>query len=1215
MLDTIIARPLVFCLRATVVSFLLIGISFAGQPLFADPTNFEISEQPMKSALTEFARQSDREILFSTDAVADKEAPLLKGIYEDERALELLLADSGLEYSVTASNTILVAEEGGDSEAKKLSWQPTSIAPSSDGGSGGTSVAAAVESAARSGEAEGSADDDDDMEEIIVTGSQLITDPGKLTRQITVFNRAEIERSGATRLDEFLRRLPQNVNAPNNVGSGFRDREIYGLGENVFAESTINLRGLGAQYTLILINGRRPARGGQYGEVTDISSIPIDRIERIEVLFDGAAAIYGADAVGGVVNIITRKDYGGTHLSLTYNDTEDGGGAQTNLQLGHTFNWGSGSLTATVGYQTQEQIEGNQRSDIALSPSIADTLGTFFLPPSANGNVRAMLANIDLSAPEYRALFWVNGDERLSGGVEVPAIQLDFSTGQFVETTTFVNRQTGQLPFGYFWIDEAAHRPVNPETLGFTPVFQADLPQYSGQALGLGEVGTSNELGQSVYVPYDGLALSPEDDTYNVGLSFAQDLSDDLRLTLNADYSDTSRVSFNAEGNGRALIMADSPANPFGEAFFYSYQDRFPQQYQDIESSRYNVSGGIDWDITADWNLAFGFGYSAQENDSRHINVLRTGGFGPDTVEARMNGYYNTVVPDSSPPVFERGFTGSHFNDPLLGYDSFEEMVAALVIPLQRTTNHSTLADADLRLMGKLFALPGGDVRASLSAGYREDETEVFNSDGLIFVPLDGPLTPPPDAPIEIDYDERFGENVKSLSAELAVPVFGGDFDLPLVDSLLLSVAGRAEDYSNTDEDGFNWAAGFNWGVNEQFTVRLNRTYSLSVPASVRTAQAPRWGFAPSYRLYNDPNDSFPAIIVDEPLWVISGGADHLRPDRTYGTMLSFIYRPAFAEGLDIQVNLTRSHTFDQIGNPFAENNWTVDTVLPESVRGNPLLDYGDPENNASHASAAAIFGGQVVRMAPGDLVADRRVFNIGDTSNQGADFQIGYNLATRFGDWLLTWRHQYLDTQKIRRTNVCEQVEQGCAIDVDSLVEGLDEPIDIVGSVSRGNFDLGFMPLPRNRGSVELFWQYRGLGVNLSTLYESTTSVFRTEDVLESVVVGYIEFNGQRIPITEARFVGTNTYREDSRSAQPVHFALSYDFGRGSLFDAPGFLGDARLQLTINNLFMISERKQSLEVVDQQADVVFEGLRSEINRFTIEPRGQTYTLLFSTTF
>ena len=1204
------------------IAVLITAATCASAAQAGDVVRFQIPAQPAAKGLNLYAEQAGKQILFRYSVVHGKDTSEVVGSFSKDAALDTLLAETGLEAVYLENDTVTIRpagtsadDAGGDGDPGKRTTPGLMLmaSTSTNRNDSETGIAAAAKAAADADAAGGSAGDGK-LEEIIVTGSQLIDDPGKLTRQITIFNRAEIERSGVTRLDEFLRRLPQNVNAPGNVGSGIDPAGLeFGLGQNVFAGSTVNLRGLGAQYTLILINGRRPARGGQFGEITDISNIPIDRIERIEVLFDGAAAVYGADAVGGVVNIITRQDYDGTNVSLTYSDTEDGGGARTNLLLGHTFNWGSGSLTASASYQTQEAIGGGQRPDIQLTQSTLEALGPIFLPPSANGNIRsALLRNFDISAPEYRALFWVNGDERLSGGVEVPALQ--FTPSGLVETTAFVDRQTGQLPPGYLWIDEANDRPQNPETLGFTPVFQADLPQYSGQILGLAELGTSNGLGDSVYVPFGGQALSPEDDTYNIGLSFVQNFSEDILLTVNADYIATSKVNVNRTSYRLERIAADAPANPFGQDFNYAFQDVFPQRYQDIESTNYNVSGAIDWDFAPDWSLGFGFGYSEQEQDAETINSLRTNGANPDNLEARLNGYYETPAPDGS--GFVREFIGTDFNDPLLGYDSFEEMIAALVIPFQRTYNHSTQYEADLRLLGKLFALPAGDVRTSLSFRYREDETEIFENDQTI-ARTGNPIRPRPGSPSGLDYDERFGENVRTLAAEVSVPVFGSDFDLPLVDSFLLSFSGSVEEYSNTEEDGFNWAAGFNWGVTEEFIVRLNRTYNLRVPESVRTAQEPRWRFSGVVGLYNDPNDQVPAATYG-PVWTISGGANHLRPERNYNTALSFIYRPAFVEGLDIQVNLTQSDTVDQLGNPFFLGRWTFDTVLPDNVRSNPLLDFGDPENNAFHALAVDTVGGEIVRMAPGDLISDTRQYNVGDTFNRGADFQIGYNLATRFGDWLLTWRHQYLDTNEVTRSNICDQVEQGCNLSGGDLsgteLNGLDEPIDTVGSVSDGNFALGTFALPRNRGSIELFWSHRGLGANLSTQYTATTSVFKTRDIFENVIIGYFEFNGQRIPITERQFAGTNVYREDSRPEQTVHLSLRYDFGRGSLFDAPGWLDNAVVSLTVDNLYTISERKQSTTIVQNEAETPIDEIQ-RVNLFTVLPRGRSYALRFSTTF
>ena len=1175
-----------------------------------EPISVDIdSKQPLGEALQTFADQSGLQVIFFSDVTEGIESRELEGDYTATEALDSLLASTGLTYRFLdeASVSIQPAASGVQSDAKnsKPPVVMTARAPAND--EGGKGKAASNDDAESSGNEKAPGD----FEEIVVTGSKLIDDPGKLTRQITIFNRAEIERSGATRLDEFLSRLPQNMNAPNNVGSGFASASgepTFGLGDNLFAGSSINLRGLGSQYTLILINGRRPARGGQFGSIVDISNIPIDRIERIEILFDGAAAIYGADAVGGVVNIITNREYDGTTLTAAYEDTEDGGGARYNLQLGHTFNWESGSLTASVTYQTQDQIDGAQRPDIVLDGNtVLVASDDLYLLPSVNGNVRGQRRGAIVDGEivsSFTPLMWVNGGQRLSGGVEVPAMQQVFTPDgiEFVETTVIVDRQNPVLPFGHFWIDEAAHRPQNPETLGFSPVFQADLPQYSGQALGLADLSASGELGANVFVPFEGQAISPEDETYSFAINLIQDFSDSLTMNLNLSYTDTYKASNNLGNDTTVFIPADSPSNPFLQQFDFAFQNQFPQQFQEVSVTGYNVSGSIDWDFAKDWSLTFGFGVSEQKSDSDTTNFLRKTGFGPDTLTARLRGYYGG---GSANP---RQFTGSHFNDPLLGYDSFEEMQAALVVPFLHTHNYSESYDADLRLNGKLFALPGGDVRSSLSLRYREDKAELFDNNPLVSTNLRSPLDT-----AARDYDDRFGEHVAGLAAEFSVPVFGDEFTLPLVDRLLLSLSGSLEDYSNTDENGFNWAAGFNWGINRDFVIRLNRTYSLRVPASVRTAREPFWRRQSRFSVFANVDEDIP-IYIDEPLWQIEGGADRLRPERNYGTALSFIYRPSFAKGLDIQLSITESHTVDQLGNP-GMGKWTLDTLLPDAISRNPLFAYADPENNPLHAAVVGLTYNPTtddfdpVGMQPGELIFDARDYNVGDTFNRGADLQVRYNLNTGFGDWMLTWRHQYLDVNRVTRSNLCEQVEAGCIHTDSSLGQGYGEPVDTVESVSRDEFPYLY-PLPRNRGSLELYWAYRGLGVSLATQYQETTSVVKTRVFTEQVIVDYIEFNGIRIPIFEER-ISTNIMREDSRPARSVDFTLSYDFGEGGLFKTPRWLENARLWLTIDRLYS-GKRKQTTTFLQQEIDFPE---AADVNRLAMYPRGRAYSLRFSNTF
>ena len=125
---SIFCRSISIVLRSIFATFLLVGAVFVAEPVTADPVDFQISEQPLNSALNEFARQSDRGIFYASGVVDGIYANGVDGKYEPEDALELLLGDSGLEYSVTASDTFLVNDQRGDSDSKNLSPAPILIA-------------------------------------------------------------------------------------------------------------------------------------------------------------------------------------------------------------------------------------------------------------------------------------------------------------------------------------------------------------------------------------------------------------------------------------------------------------------------------------------------------------------------------------------------------------------------------------------------------------------------------------------------------------------------------------------------------------------------------------------------------------------------------------------------------------------------------------------------------------------------------------------------------------------------------------------------------------------------------------------------------------------------------------------------------------------------------------------------------------------------------
>ncbi len=192
------------------------------------------------------------------------------------------------------------------------------------------------------------------LERITITGSSIKRVESETALPVTVMTRDQIEKTGATNVEDILRRIGANTAMQSDTTQGAG-----------YAQSFANLRGLGPNSTLVLLNGRRMANFafGSIGGNTsvDLNSIPFAAIDRIEVLRDGASAVYGTDAVGGVINFITRKDYDKGALTLKYGDTEKRiGGKET----GASIAFGMGALK-TDGYNLL--LTGNIKKQTKLS--------------------------------------------------------------------------------------------------------------------------------------------------------------------------------------------------------------------------------------------------------------------------------------------------------------------------------------------------------------------------------------------------------------------------------------------------------------------------------------------------------------------------------------------------------------------------------------------------------------------------------------------------------------------------------------------------------------------------------------------------------------------------------------------------------------------------------------------------------------------------------
>lgn len=203
---------------------------------------------------------------------------------------------------------------------------------------------------------------DQPMEKMEVTGSRIKRADFEGVAPVTVISADEIANSGLTSIAEVLQSSIANTGGSlNGESDGFTD-----------SASSVNLRGMGANRTLVLINGRRqasfPSAAGGTSNFVDVSDIPTAAVARIEILTGGASAIYGSDAVGGVVNIILKTEYEGAKVAVKYNDPTQGGGEQLDLSYLQGFNTENSQTLVMLEYKNVKQIQTYQR-DLFYSPA------------------------------------------------------------------------------------------------------------------------------------------------------------------------------------------------------------------------------------------------------------------------------------------------------------------------------------------------------------------------------------------------------------------------------------------------------------------------------------------------------------------------------------------------------------------------------------------------------------------------------------------------------------------------------------------------------------------------------------------------------------------------------------------------------------------------------------------------------------------------------
>ena len=323
----------------------------------SEELSHDIAAQPLAQALSEFATQTGLQLVYVSGIAAtrvSKRAP--RGLAAPD-ALRRLLAGTGLRFEFLNARTVRIFAESSCALRSGCVGPPFGAA------------ALAPEHPS------GPASPVDSLEEVIVIGSPWWLDATEAVAPITVLDRRDIERGGRSSIGQVLQALPMTTGSPLNTNVNAPPRIEPRTGALVAGDGSIRFS-IHNLPTVVLLNGRRLPNSGLGADASvDLNTLPLSFIERVEVLASGASAAFGADAVGGVVNLVTRRDHRGWEVSGSQTISEHGDGEIVTGQAAIGLDLLGGTWNLGVDYVEQDGATMDRRSYSALPLIIVDRNG------------------------------------------------------------------------------------------------------------------------------------------------------------------------------------------------------------------------------------------------------------------------------------------------------------------------------------------------------------------------------------------------------------------------------------------------------------------------------------------------------------------------------------------------------------------------------------------------------------------------------------------------------------------------------------------------------------------------------------------------------------------------------------------------------------------------------------------------------------------------
>ena len=968
--------------------------------------------------------------------------------------------------------------------------------------------------------------------EIVVTGTQIQGAQINDVLPVTVLDEQQVENTGASSGDELFRAIPQNGTVAFNEQNATTQNNVRG------DVGSVNLRDLGTGNTLLLINGRRMnLHPGFQTELLvpvvspDTNEIAPGSVRRIEVLRDGASAIYGADAVAGVINTVLKGDLKGGFLEADWRASDGTSLYSYSFSGGYGFDFGGGrgNLTVYGGHFHENGLPASARDYSRDDNKLPLVVGTDFEGDASfnNRNTFGPFGQFDIqTSPNSRTP--INDDDFYLQPSTFAGCRMDFRNG--------ICARNGETP-----VAAVRYNTV----FGNTLISRKN--RYNAMAL------LSYELSDNVEAYFEGSYYRSENARKNDASAILSAVP--VGISRNAYWNPFGPTTL--AGGGANPNRLPGTTIPAGGADLIMERYRFVDAGNRdvlVDKDSYRLVAGLRGNFGA-WDFDTGFVYS----DSR-VTDIETNRVSLTLLQQAIN----RTTPDAYNP-----FNGGCLDDP--GQGDCTPNPASVIDTFRINVSRkggTTLALADFKISrDDLFSLPGGNVGVATGIEWRREtffddrdprlDGTITWTDSVIAGVTNGSdvagTSPSPDT--------DGTRTVYSAFAELFVPVVSPEMNIPLVEEFTVQMAGRVERFQDIDATAMvpriaaswttlpgvsfrgAWSQGFRAPnlvqVNDDGTTRSNTRDDVVVcQAQVRKGLLSSLDACPGQGVIS-----------------FRSGAKSLRPEDSESINLGIVLEPEFIPGLTLTADYWRVKQTGLVGTFGDDNAIALDLLRRLAGSSNPNVIRATPtaDDITLFTGTGLAPAGRIIQVLDPYLNLDSRV-------SKGWDFGLNYRVPNfGIGDFRLRLNaarlKSFVQSAGVDGEELLAGIAGG-ALPADVTVGGLGELLEVDGRPKwrvSGSINWESGPV-----EVGLFGQYTGKVWDTSVVRDillvsddPNANFYRVNDqFIANLSVSYTIENDTALDGTRLRFAVNNLFNKAPPLADETYgFYSELYTARGRVF------------------------------------------------------------------